>query len=349
MVSTRAESHDPSPSEWPILQAPAAAMLQKLREVDPAMAARWHPNDARKIRRSLEIYYQTGRRASDVYAAQAELRTARSLPIVAGERDAGGESEDDAVAAGDDMRFPTLLFWPHTSRARLRDRLRQRVDGMVRDGLIDEARTLHDMDRVAPIDTSRGIHVSIGYKEFADFLAAERDGRSPPEHLEQLRARAVEATKAATWAYAKRQEQWIRNRLAPALRRARAHDLLFVLDTDEPREWRSRVQDVAVGHVDAFLAGRAPWSNVEACPHYEETLAALAVPDVSADAREAGPRARVCGFCNVSTTTQREWDIHVSSRRHAKCIKGREKRARDEARLAGRVDDGSVSDDQQSQ
>jgi tRNA dimethylallyltransferase len=40
---------------FPILQEPTSVIMAKLKEVDPIMAGRWHPNDRRKIQRSLEI------------------------------------------------------------------------------------------------------------------------------------------------------------------------------------------------------------------------------------------------------------------------------------------------------
>jgi len=36
--------------KFPILDGPTEAILERLREVDPKMADRWHPNDRRKIR-----------------------------------------------------------------------------------------------------------------------------------------------------------------------------------------------------------------------------------------------------------------------------------------------------------
>jgi tRNA dimethylallyltransferase len=38
-----------------VLEEPTEVLLAKLREVDPVMADRWHPNDRRKIQRSLEL------------------------------------------------------------------------------------------------------------------------------------------------------------------------------------------------------------------------------------------------------------------------------------------------------
>ena len=46
------------------------ALYQRLKEVDPGMAQRLHPNDVRRVQRSLEIFDSTGRRHSDVLAQQ---------------------------------------------------------------------------------------------------------------------------------------------------------------------------------------------------------------------------------------------------------------------------------------
>ncbi|KAK5705869.1 tRNA dimethylallyltransferase, mitochondrial, partial [Elasticomyces elasticus] len=116
--------------KWPILDAPTEVVLQKLREVDPVMADRWHPNEMRKIRRSLEIYFQTGRPASEVYAEQklAKQKTAA----------------EDAVAGTEQLRFPSMIFWVHAERETLNTRLEKRVDVMVEQGLTTEARTMFD-------------------------------------------------------------------------------------------------------------------------------------------------------------------------------------------------------------
>src|SRR5271168_1169210 len=58
--------------KFPMLDGPTEAMIERLREVDPKMADRWHPNDRRKIRRSLEIFLLTGKKASDIYLKRKE-------------------------------------------------------------------------------------------------------------------------------------------------------------------------------------------------------------------------------------------------------------------------------------
>ena len=47
--------------KWPILDAEPEVVLQKLWEVDPIMAERWHPKDTRKIRRSLRCRHDIAR------------------------------------------------------------------------------------------------------------------------------------------------------------------------------------------------------------------------------------------------------------------------------------------------
>lgn len=104
--------------EWPILQQPTEVLLEELRRVDPIMADRWHPNDHRKIQRSLEIYLQTGRKASDIYAEQRQFLTGCDNTT-----DANGSP---AFLDEPSMRFSTLLFWVHAETDALRNRLDNR-------------------------------------------------------------------------------------------------------------------------------------------------------------------------------------------------------------------------------
>jgi hypothetical protein len=41
---------------------------------------------------------------------------------------------------------------------------------------------------------------------------------------------------------------------------------------------------------------------------------------------------RTCEVCDKTTTTDREWEHHLASRRHAKALYGKSKRERGEAR-----------------
>ncbi|KAJ8607881.1 hypothetical protein MRB53_039977 [Persea americana] len=69
------EPENDDQQEWPELERPTEELLEELKRVDPVMAERWHPNDRRKIQRSLQIYLKTGRKASDLYAEQRTRKT----------------------------------------------------------------------------------------------------------------------------------------------------------------------------------------------------------------------------------------------------------------------------------
>jgi len=66
---------------FPILDASTEETLEKLREVDPRMADRWHPKDTRHIRRSLEIYLTTGKQASQIYDEQKQKKKSKNKRI----------------------------------------------------------------------------------------------------------------------------------------------------------------------------------------------------------------------------------------------------------------------------
>lgn len=54
---------------------------QRLCEIDPAMAEKLHPNDARKIRRSIEIFEETGERNSELLKRQRIAQAAEDLKL----------------------------------------------------------------------------------------------------------------------------------------------------------------------------------------------------------------------------------------------------------------------------
>ena len=93
---------------WPALHA-------RLAQVDPAAAARIHPNDAQRIQRALEVHAATGEPISGLQRRTA-APLARDFTVV-------------ALIPGD--------------RARLHEALGQRFAGMMAAGLLDEVRTLY--------------------------------------------------------------------------------------------------------------------------------------------------------------------------------------------------------------
>ncbi|PLR77103.1 tRNA (adenosine(37)-N6)-dimethylallyltransferase MiaA [Bacillus sp. V3-13] len=144
------------------------ALYDKLHDVDPVSAERIHPNNTRRIIRALEIYHCTGKTMSDLQSSQVP-----------------------------EVLYETALIGLTMERARLYDRINQRVDEMVKAGLIEEVEHLY----------SRGLRdcqsiQAIGYKELYDYF----DGKVTVDE-------AIENLKQNSRRYAKRQLTWFRNKL----------------------------------------------------------------------------------------------------------------------------------------
>lgn len=241
------DGHGSTPTSLDILDAPTPELVAFLRSVDPVMADRWHPNDRRKIRRSVEIYLTTGQTASAAYQRQRDRRRRRSRSR---NRNDESESEDgdlesiDRSAENDNkcdvddsaglLRFPTLVLWPYVPIPVLYPRLDGRVEKMVERGLLSEVAELdavreeieREKTEVGTVDMTRGIWVSIGYKEFVPYLQARKrrqvDVRSEADDDDSVAALlrdGLERTKCGTRQYAKRQIRWLRIKLLNSLLR----------------------------------------------------------------------------------------------------------------------------------
>ncbi|HUP94175.1 MAG TPA: tRNA (adenosine(37)-N6)-dimethylallyltransferase MiaA, partial [Burkholderiales bacterium] len=102
------------------------AVYGKLKEVDPATAARLEPNDKQRVQRALEIYYITGK-------TMAEL-----------------------------LQKPRYVYFPYTpikialipdERALLHERIEERFQRMLESGLVEEVERLREeygLDATAP-------------------------------------------------------------------------------------------------------------------------------------------------------------------------------------------------------
>ena len=144
-----------------------AALYAELQSIDPDYAAQVHPNNLPRVIRALELYTATGRRMSEerVNARPAEPPY-RSLCLCLTCRD----------------------------RAVLYDRIERRVNLMVENGVLAEAKQVYDHR-----DTYRTAAQAIGYKEFFPYF--EGTGS-----LDECAARLKQATRN----YAKRQLTWFR-------------------------------------------------------------------------------------------------------------------------------------------
>ncbi|MDB5862784.1 MAG: tRNA ((37)-N6)-dimethylallyltransferase MiaA [Betaproteobacteria bacterium] len=145
------------------------AIFKKLKEVDPDTAARLDPNDAQRIQRALEIYFITGK------------------------------------TMGELLKKPRYVYFPYTpirialvpeDRSVLHQRIEQRFEKMLEDGLVEEVTKLRDergLDATAPSMRC------VGYRQVLQHLNGDLT-------REELVSHGV----AATRQLAKRQLTWLR-------------------------------------------------------------------------------------------------------------------------------------------
>jgi tRNA dimethylallyltransferase len=299
--------------QFPILEESTETILAKLREVDPIMADRWHPNERRKIQRSLEIFLKTGKPASQVYDEQRLKKENSPSP-----------SNEETGSSTTGMRFPTLIFWVYASKDVLHARLDGRVDKMLAKGLLQEVGTLtkfrqeHEAQSGMVLDQSRGIWVSIGYKELVKYEDALRNQQIPTKELEQLKIEGIEKTQAATRQYANRQLKWIRIKLLNALAGAGQQDNVFLLNGTDLTFWENKVVLPALRVTELFLSGQA----LPAPSSLSEAAAEMLTPKRSYDLGQRPDlwQKRVCETCGTVAVTENDWSLHVKSRAHRRAV-----------------------------
>ena len=146
----------------------SAALYARLQQIDPAYAEKLHPNNLPRVIRALELFEATGRRMSEQQrAALAAEPPYRSLCICLTCRD----------------------------RAELYRRIDRRMDSMLQNGVLEEAKLVYDNR-----ETYRTAAQAIGYKEFFPYFAGEMPLNDCANRLKQ-----------ATRNYAKRQLTWFRH------------------------------------------------------------------------------------------------------------------------------------------
>ncbi|RYP01448.1 hypothetical protein DL764_006218 [Monosporascus ibericus] len=296
----RPNVEEESSAQFPILNAPTDVLMNRLREVDPAMASRWHPSERRKIRRSLEIYLTTGRKASDIYAEQQ--RTGQA-------------------SRGPRGPWEALMFWVYSKPDVLHDRLNRRVDKMMGRGLVGEMKDLHEQllrrtDAGETVDRTKGIWQSIGFKQLEPLLNAEVEERAA-EELEKLKETGLEEMRAATRQYAKAQIKWLRGKTVPKLKEHDALKYLYLLDSSHVENFTTDVLHPAAEICRQFLVGENMGKPNGLSDTARDVLGAF-----GDEGRSSRPvlRQRTCEACHM-TILESEWEKHVKGRRHRRILK----------------------------
>lgn len=291
--------------EFPILNASSELILKKLREVDPIMAERWHPNDTRKITRSLMIYLKTGEKASDLYARQQEYRDKKSQNAL----------DMDTVGVGLSPES-TLLFWIYAESEILKNRLDDRVLKMVEAGLLKEVESMDQYlqkqhSAGIKIDTTRGIWGSIGWKEFEPYRLALKTRID----LENALDFSIQKTQAATRQYAKRQLRWIRLKLRPALTHTHGwNERLYLLDGSDVSNFKVDVIDLAIEITSKFLLDQK-------LPLPQEISSTAKTVLSCEDKKPDVWFRRTCETCLITSMNEIEWGMHLTSRKHRRLEK----------------------------
>lgn len=140
-----------------------APLQDELKQADPVYYAEADINNPQRIIRALEVYRHTGVPFSSYRKATVNTRPFNILKIA--------------------LDLPREVLY---------DRINQRVDTMVKDGLVDEVKSLIPYRDVNALNT-------VGYSEIFDYL----DGRLTLD-------KAIELIKQNTRRFAKRQLTWFR-------------------------------------------------------------------------------------------------------------------------------------------
>ncbi|KAK0260438.1 tRNA dimethylallyltransferase, mitochondrial [Friedmanniomyces endolithicus] len=307
--------------DLPVLQQSTEVLFAELQKVDPVMAERWHPRDRRKIQRSLEIYLKTGHTAAEVYTQQRKLAGDGAVaPAI--DHAHGDDTEEQS------MRFPTLVFWVHAEQSVLRERLHARVDKMLQAGLLDEVRTLDayaNAEAAAgrPVDKTRGIWPSIGYKDFKEYMQVLQSEKASEKDLEYWKHNAPSKTKVSTRQYAKRQVRWIRSKFINSLP---ASNMLYLLDGSDIPAFDNAVIDPAVDLTSSFLAAELMPDRSSLSPAAAEKLQPARLHYDDSTASPEKWTKQHCETCDVTCVVESQWWQHMGSKAHKKAVSKNEHR-----------------------
>ncbi|WP_010530706.1 tRNA (adenosine(37)-N6)-dimethylallyltransferase MiaA [Lentibacillus jeotgali] len=146
----------------------SAVMHRRLKEIDPDQAAKTHPNNHRRLIRALEVYETTG-----VTMSEYQKNQSKNSP------------------------YQPIFIGLEMDRHLLYERINDRVDHMLEEGLLDEVKLLYELG-YENHQSMRGI----GYKEFIPYFKGEQSFDDTVNLLKRNSRR-----------YAKRQYTWFKNKM----------------------------------------------------------------------------------------------------------------------------------------
>ncbi|XP_071837581.1 tRNA dimethylallyltransferase-like isoform X2 [Apostichopus japonicus] len=298
-VEDLGDDHDDGFAIIDVKKSSSSALHRILSTVDPDMALRLHPNDKRKITRSLQVYQQHGIPHSQLLESQRD-------------QEGGGP-------LGGPLRYQNpCILWLQTEQDVLDARLERRADGMVEAGLLEELSAFHKdyNERRLEEESSdelyeQGIFQSIGFKEFHPYLILP-DHDKDDDLGKRLLLDCIERLKVVTKQYARKQLKWIRNRFLK--RPGENVPSVYGLDSTDPTRWDELVYQPAVEILRALMEGEEPSNRPLERQEADNTL--------------TDKVSHVCKFCDGRIFVgSQQWQGHVTSRRHKKRVAGARKRS----------------------
>ncbi len=151
-------------------------MHQRLEKIDPASAARIHPNDPQRIQRALEVYEITGRPLTQLFAEE-EKETA-PFPVI------------------------KLALQPD-AREKLHKKIEKRFMQMLEQGFVEEVEQLRAR---GDLDLSKPAMRAVGYRQVWEYLAGDRTYENMVE--KGVTATRQLAKRQVTWLRAEENLSW---------------------------------------------------------------------------------------------------------------------------------------------
>ncbi|EMG49563.1 tRNA Delta(2)-isopentenylpyrophosphate transferase [Candida maltosa Xu316] len=316
MSESNEELKELTKEQFDILDGPVDVLFKTLESIDPVIANKFHPQDQRKLRRALEIYYTRGEKPSEIYHEQK-----------LGELDSSS------------LKYNTLFFWVYCDADVLNERLDVRVDKMMECGAIDEIKEMYDDYKTngGAESCHSGIWQVIGFKEFLPWL---QDGNQVDE---KLFAEGVERMKIRTRQYAKYQVKWIKRSLMVELEKESKFNYedggkLYILNATDLSNWHEKVDDVGIEIAKQFLDHGAngvtlPQSPPELQEFFQEPIKTQSNRNLES---QENWKHYTCDICTDKhgnpfvTVGEERWNLHLNSRRHKKTESGIKKRKHNE-------------------
>ncbi|XP_013172663.1 PREDICTED: tRNA dimethylallyltransferase, mitochondrial [Papilio xuthus] len=260
----------------------------KLKAIDPVMASRLHPNNRRKVLRSIELWLKTGRRHSEVL--------------------------DEQKLSEGQLRRPdaTIVLWLKCEQTIHDERLNARVDSMLKEGLIQELLNFHDRhnkQRIKddkPPDYTKGVFQTLGLKEFHEYLMMTEDERNS-EDGKKLMLQSIDNMKIATRRYARRQNKMVKGRFLEIP--TREVPTIYELDTTDLSQWDKQVKNKAIEIIESYI-------NKIPCPY--EPLK----KNIDEEKKKINSQSsNYCDVCERLIIGDKEYTIHLNSFKHQRVLK----------------------------